>query len=1038
MLETSRYRVALCLSLFAIIGIKADTPQPHPRLLFGEEDRKWLSAQVEANSTRWQALRAECDSYLDLPVSYPDQYGDGSPRQPRVPASGSDYTRIPITAGYAGEDYLSRVWSLGACYLATRNAPSFPKDLSDRYGEKLRQIAIAASVAPGTVKKPIVQSTLIRVDQGKAKLNGPEVRTLPAGMEVFIQEASEGLNGFHDITIETPGTISFLAPNVPDGDYKGSLSAILRIHPVNKRVSVYAVTAGNPTRIGVAAHGMKTGDQVLLEGLEGPWDALNGEHTVTVVDASTFSIPINTTGAGAFRFQYAFGTAFRKNQPASFYFAGNVNTLFRAGDVVDVSQLTGCTELNGSWTLGIPAAGSMTFSRDEQPAIAASPCSNYSYSSLRDSGYSFRNYAVLLALIYDWANDKLTPEEQTAIIDRVNLYLRENRRIEQDSTTLHPSHNYFAGFLNGAVLANIAFGSENKEPLLDWFVNDPVNGRLYGDGFFLSYFNRWLSHGGYPQGNREYGNHAVASLYLSAIASQVAGKPWVDPTVSWGWFGAELSYLMAFASPALTELDFNNFTAGINGNDSGANAPPLDEPNRINPNMTAVVAYWARKAGHPLRDAFTRFHFETKDLVQQSANSGLKPGFRSQTNLTTIPRKAFEFLFEDPDAAQEEWKVKERMTGYGLSGNYAATRLGWGPNDVQVTFDANRELDNVSQGKSRWNAGTVTVRRGRKALIDYPNAWVSRYGTATQHSVFHNTASAVAGSATWRWDNVFFADASTSAGIGSQDYRSQCVSPANSVPSANGLATRKNNPSRNSRLDLITESEAVTYWRGVDLQCNYGRPSPANNRVNVEEWTREVLVLRDSGVVVVRDATKVANRSDNRFLSWVLPAEPQLIEPQQEGGARRYRVQNPAGDFLGMVSVVRPSNAKVESHKWSNAEFLYSLEIKPNEEEDRALYFVTVLDPAESDGSAKETAELKGNGGLFIRIGADTVTGFVDGNSQFDYPGPADIRRHVFAGLDANRNYFLTKTQNGWRVSAGEGEIPFTADASGIGVVVIN
>lgn len=73
--------------------------------------------------------------------------------------------------------------------------------------------------------------------------------------------------------------------------------------PETTKKAISAFTTGNPTTITSTAHGFITGDQVVISEVTG--DAattLNATHTITVVDANSFTIPVNvaTTGAGGF------------------------------------------------------------------------------------------------------------------------------------------------------------------------------------------------------------------------------------------------------------------------------------------------------------------------------------------------------------------------------------------------------------------------------------------------------------------------------------------------------------------------------------------------------------------------------------------------------------------------------------------------------------------------------------------------------------------------------------------------------------------
>jgi hypothetical protein len=64
-------------------------------------------------------------------------------------------------------------------------------------------------------------------------------------------------------------------------------------------VAITSSSVANPTNILTgAAHGLTTGDQVLITGHAGSTPAIAGSYVVTVVDATNFTIPVNVTVGG--------------------------------------------------------------------------------------------------------------------------------------------------------------------------------------------------------------------------------------------------------------------------------------------------------------------------------------------------------------------------------------------------------------------------------------------------------------------------------------------------------------------------------------------------------------------------------------------------------------------------------------------------------------------------------------------------------------------------------------------------------------------
>ena len=63
--------------------------------------------------------------------------------------------------------------------------------------------------------------------------------------------------------------------------------------------NINSSSVANPTVITTsAAHGLWTGNSILIAGHTGSAPDINGNHTVTVISSTTFSIPVNVTVAG--------------------------------------------------------------------------------------------------------------------------------------------------------------------------------------------------------------------------------------------------------------------------------------------------------------------------------------------------------------------------------------------------------------------------------------------------------------------------------------------------------------------------------------------------------------------------------------------------------------------------------------------------------------------------------------------------------------------------------------------------------------------
>ena len=62
-------------------------------------------------------------------------------------------------------------------------------------------------------------------------------------------------------------------------------------------IAITANTAANPTVVSAANHGFETGDTVTIAGSNST-PTIDGDRVVTVINANSFSVPVNVTGAG--------------------------------------------------------------------------------------------------------------------------------------------------------------------------------------------------------------------------------------------------------------------------------------------------------------------------------------------------------------------------------------------------------------------------------------------------------------------------------------------------------------------------------------------------------------------------------------------------------------------------------------------------------------------------------------------------------------------------------------------------------------------
>lgn len=80
---------------------------------------------------------------------------------------------------------------------------------------------------------------------------------------------------------------------------KSDGTTVLFDFSVGVQQSISAATNANGVRFTCNGHGLTTGQKVGLTGFTGNWAPCNGNWVVTMIDANTFSIPVDSTSFGA-------------------------------------------------------------------------------------------------------------------------------------------------------------------------------------------------------------------------------------------------------------------------------------------------------------------------------------------------------------------------------------------------------------------------------------------------------------------------------------------------------------------------------------------------------------------------------------------------------------------------------------------------------------------------------------------------------------------------------------------------------------------
>lgn len=111
----------------------------------------------------------------------------------------------------------------------------------------------------------------------------------------------------------------------------------------NTRVSISAATNANPVVFTSTGHGFDTNTRpkVTISGGTGNWTAVNGEFVATIVDANTFSIPVNSTAFGALAGTVVFTTMAPRTTVAEW--AVTLYSYDGSNQLVNIANLGGVT-----------------------------------------------------------------------------------------------------------------------------------------------------------------------------------------------------------------------------------------------------------------------------------------------------------------------------------------------------------------------------------------------------------------------------------------------------------------------------------------------------------------------------------------------------------------------------------------------------------------------------------------------------------------------------------------------------------------------
>jgi hypothetical protein len=103
------------------------------------------------------------------------------------------------------------------------------------------------------------------------------------------------INGARDEGI----ILQSLAAQTADWNTEGATNTDYTADPAQRVVPITSNSIANPSVVTTPVpHGLTTGDIILVSGVASSSPTINGSRTVTVISATTFSVPVNVTVAG--------------------------------------------------------------------------------------------------------------------------------------------------------------------------------------------------------------------------------------------------------------------------------------------------------------------------------------------------------------------------------------------------------------------------------------------------------------------------------------------------------------------------------------------------------------------------------------------------------------------------------------------------------------------------------------------------------------------------------------------------------------------
>lgn len=660
--------------------------------------------------------------------------------------------------------------------------------------------------------------------------------------------------------------------------------------------------------------------------------------------------------------------------------AGDTSKSMKIGEIWSISGATGCTSMNGTWRVAARDRDIVFFSNmDGSPAPGLNAnCTLFTFDPMR-SAYPLRFWVPALAKAYDWFYEGLSQKEKDDILFCMNAWMYELHVTGLGAR--HPENNFTFGNFWALVAAYVSTDGENA----DWtsFYKDRFAEQFTAPNQILDYQHLWMSGGGFGEGWQAYGFNATRWMMDAVLAMKIHGTDWTQSPYNFNFVNDTLRYWMEFTTPSKLALDDNEYVYPISSTDKA-----VTEPVWIPLSHAVMFTAVARRFNSPVAAQFQRWYGEVREHIRTAAGKKV-PAWNTGV-YTSQPDLVDEFMYDDPQASSADWKTLPLMYR-AWSGNYAVSRSDWTDSAVEVTLLGGPTVGSAGNGKTQFDAGSITIQRGNERLLVYGLGEAARSGDIidlVKANQLHQERRTYGN----KKNSIFW------AGPNREETRNQGLTSRTPPP-----GQFSNVRSWPSSIDRAEDTSTYTYWRANGLEANNAR-SELDRKYHQTEWTREVFFLRPK-VVVVHDRTSVLDSRDDRALFWTFGRNVKQVasssNPRFDASFK--------GVYRGAFTTLLPASPSISVVDHDGMHFLYRVEVRPNAMDHKDDNWLALFDAADSPQKLTAIESLKATNADALELGdvSHTVVAFPQFSSS-TLPISIICKESSLAyivGLTPNTNY---------------------------------